>query len=311
MRNFFAKQLVSLAEQDESILLLYGDIGNKLFDEFKARFPKRFFNCGVAEANMVGVAAGLAKSGFKPWVYTINSFLYLKALEQIKLDVCYQGLPVTLVGTGGGLAYSELGTTHHSLEDIGVLSQIPKISVFSPGTTTLLAETMNHISKSGIPAYIRIGKKESFDPDYKNILSGRNFLNIHSIGVYSKITSSVILSTGTIVEAVDEALETINSEHNSITHFHLSQVAPLSLEFLKGESSLIKNVIVVEEHFPGGGLYPQLCVAKEVLGLPFKIHRIGPPHEFFVGLGDLSEAREEIRMSAHSIAQKILEILRA
>jgi transketolase len=104
MRNRFAEELTKIAIENDDIVLLYGDIGNRLFDNFKKSLPNRSFNCGVAEPNMVGVAAGLAKTGFTPFVYTINTFLYLRAFEQIKLDVCYPRVPVIMVGTGSGLS---------------------------------------------------------------------------------------------------------------------------------------------------------------------------------------------------------------
>jgi len=301
VRNFFAKHLESLAEQDDRVLLLYGDIGNKLFDGFKEKFPDRFFNCGVAEANMVGVAAGLAKSGFKPWVYTINSFLYLKALEQIKLDVCYQGLPVTLVGTGGGLGYSELGTTHHSLEDFGVLSQIPQLTTYAPGTTSILTKTMNHVLKKAAPAYIRLGKKESYDPQLECIedLSGNLEVNIFPESVTSP--KIAILSTGTIIDSAQEAVEKLCESRILTVHFHVSQVSPLSENLLKKLLVKYSDVFVVEDHYPNGGLYPQLCVLKSSQELSFKLHRIGPPFEFFAGLGELKEARESLSIDPDAI----------
>ena len=113
MRNKFAKDLVKLAMRNKKIVLLSGDIGNKLFDDFKKKFPDRFYNCGVAENNMVGVAAGLAVTGFIPFIYTITPFLISRSFEQIRLDICYPNLNVFIVGVGGGLSYSRLGPTQH------------------------------------------------------------------------------------------------------------------------------------------------------------------------------------------------------
>lgn len=159
MRNAFASAIHHLAREHKDVFLLYGDIGNKLFDGYKEEFPQRAINSGVAEANMVSVAAGLAKEGFKPFAYTINSFLYLKALEQIKLDVCYTDLPVTLVGTGAALNYSALGTTHHSLEDVGVLRNLSNLQIFSPSDPGELSRLIGYIYANSGPSYIRLGKK--------------------------------------------------------------------------------------------------------------------------------------------------------
>ena len=127
MRNKFAEYITELASRDERIVVLSGDIGNRLFDKFKNTYPDRFFNCGVAEANMVSLAAGLAIDGLRPFLYTITPFLTSRCYEQIKIDLCYHDLPVTLVGTGSGLSYAELGPTHHSLEDVAILRALPRM----------------------------------------------------------------------------------------------------------------------------------------------------------------------------------------
>ena len=132
MRNAFAHEITQLAQQDERIVLLSGDIGNRLFDEFKDKCPGRFHNCGVAEANMIGVAAGLALSGLRPVCYTIAPFITYRCMEQIRVDACYHNVPVTIVGTGAGLAYASLGATHHSCEDIGMLRLLPGLVVMAP-----------------------------------------------------------------------------------------------------------------------------------------------------------------------------------
>ena len=109
MRNAFAKKITELAGKDERLVLLSGDIGNRLFDDFKAKYPTRFYNCGVAEANMMGLAAGLALSGLRPVCYTITPFITYRCMEQIRVDVCYHHVPVIIVGTGSGLSYASLG----------------------------------------------------------------------------------------------------------------------------------------------------------------------------------------------------------
>src|SRR5258708_2932501 len=132
MRNAFAAVITELAEQDKRVVLLSGDIGNRLFDKFKSKFPDRFFNCGVAEANMTGMAAGMALCGLRPFTYTITPFATTRAMEQIRVDVCYHNVPVTIVGTGSGLSYASLGPTHHSLEDVGMLRTLANLTIICP-----------------------------------------------------------------------------------------------------------------------------------------------------------------------------------
>src|SRR5687768_8362549 len=133
MRDAFAAEITSLAEKDDRIVLLSGDIGNRLFDKFKGKFPTRFFNCGVAEANMISLASGMAMCGLRPVAYTINSFITARCYEQIRLDLCYHNVPVTIVGVGAGLGYASLGATHHSCEDIASMRILPHMTVVCPG----------------------------------------------------------------------------------------------------------------------------------------------------------------------------------
>ena len=159
MRNAFAKEITKIAKKNKKIILLSGDIGNKLFDEFKKTNVKRFINCGVAESNMTTVAAGLANIGFIPLTYTIASFNVYKTVEQIKLDICYQNKPVIIVGVGSGLGYSNLGTTHHSIEDIGVLNSLPNLNIICPADSNELVVLLRQIISSKKPTYLRLGKK--------------------------------------------------------------------------------------------------------------------------------------------------------
>ncbi|MDP7196357.1 MAG: transketolase, partial [SAR202 cluster bacterium] len=159
MRNAFAESVFKLAKKEKDLILLAGDIGNRLFDNFKLKFKNRFYNCGVAEANMTGIASGLASAGLKPITYTITPFNTLKCLEQIKLDICYPNLPVIIVGTGSGLSYSKLGSSHHSMEDISVLKSLPNIQIICPGDKIEVPLALEHAYKSNKPTYIRLGKK--------------------------------------------------------------------------------------------------------------------------------------------------------
>ena len=160
MRDAFAQELTLAAGEDPRVVMLSGDIGNRLFDKYKAAHPGRFFNCGVAEANMVTLAAGLAREGLRPIVYTITPFVTMRVMEQIRLDLCYHELPVIVVGVGAGLSYSALGPTHHSMEDIACLRALPKMTVVCPGDPVegrLALRAALKIEKG--PVYLRMGKK--------------------------------------------------------------------------------------------------------------------------------------------------------
>lgn len=160
MRDAFSRALVVAARQDERVILLTGDHGYALFDEFRRVFPGQYLNAGVAEQNMVGMAAGLAKGGFRPIVYGLAAFVPVRVLEQIKLDVCYENLPVTFVGDGAGVVYSALGTSHQCTEDIAALRALPNMSILSPADAHEMTACMELARDHSGPVYLRMGKSD-------------------------------------------------------------------------------------------------------------------------------------------------------
>ena len=159
MRNAFARAVTRLAADRPELVLLAGDIGNRLFDEYKEKYPERFYNCGVAEAGMTGVAGGLASTGLHPITYTITPFNTVRCLEQIRLDICYPNFPAIVVGTGAGLSYSGLGATHHSMEDIGLMRMLTNMHVVCPGDPLEVELALEAAIALKRPVYLRLGKK--------------------------------------------------------------------------------------------------------------------------------------------------------
>jgi len=310
MRNRFAEELIKIAVDNDDIVLLYGDIGNRLFDLFKKSLPNRSFNCGVAEQNMVGVAAGLAKTGFTPFVYTINTFLYLRAFEQIKLDVCYPQVPVIMVGTGSGLSYSELGTTHHSLEDLGVLRQFPNLHIFAPSCPDELAEVLRFAYASKAPAYIRIGKKgEGGLAKLESVIENPNYFGpfFSSRSTKSEI---VMISCGTISENVSNSCKILRTYGIKVDHITHPQISPLNIEALSRIVRKYRNVITIEEHNSVGALsaiYSDLIAKLE--SRP-KFTSISTPLSFHVGLGDLEEARKHLGLDPNSLANQVKALVK-
>ncbi len=160
MRNAFSRALVNAATRDERVVLLTGDHGYALFDEFRQTCPRQYINAGVAEQNMVGVAAGLAKGGLRPIVYGLSAFVPVRVLEQIKLDICYQQLPVVLIGDGAGVVYSSLGTSHQSTEDVAALRALPHLGLLSPADAHEMAACMDLALSATGPVYLRMGKSD-------------------------------------------------------------------------------------------------------------------------------------------------------
>ena len=160
MRAAFSDALVRLAKADPNVLLLTGDHGYALFDEFRKQCPAQYINAGIAEQNMVGMAAGLARTGFRPIVYGLSAFVPVRVLEQIKLDVAHDGLPVIFIGDGAGFVYSHLGTSHQSTEDIACTRAVPQLSVYSPADRFEISMCMEMAYRSASPVYLRMGKSD-------------------------------------------------------------------------------------------------------------------------------------------------------
>src|SRR3990167_5486392 len=156
MRKGFVKALIELAQKDKDVLLITGDLGFNAFEPFIEKFPDQYINCGVAEQHMVGLAAGLALSGKKPYVYSIVPFLAFRALEQIRADVCYQNVNVKIVGVGGGFSYGSLGCTHVVMEDLAVMRTLPNMTVFSPSDSLETEALVHKIHETQSPTYLRL-----------------------------------------------------------------------------------------------------------------------------------------------------------
>jgi transketolase len=303
MRNAFAAEIISLAGEDERLVLLSGDIGNKLFDGYKEKFPERFFNCGVAEANMMGMAAGLALSGMRPITYTITPFTTTRCLEQIRIDVCYHNVPVTIVGVGGGLSYASLGATHHSCEDIALLRMLPNMTVICPGDAMEVRAALRAALRQDGPVYIRLGKKgepvvHQQPPDF---VIGKGIVMRSGIDV-------CLLSTGNMLPIVIDAADKLESQGVSTQVVSFHTVKPLDESLLREAFRRFSVVVTVEEHSRLGGLGGSVAEwLTDQSGPQAVLCRIGTEDKFLHEAGNQSYARERFGLTAESISNLTLE----
>lgn len=158
MRKAFFEELVNAAEINEKIVLIVGDLGFGAIEMFADRFPDRFFNAGVAEQNMIGLASGLASEGFHVFVYSIGNFSTFRCAEQIRNDVDYHNLPVTVVAVGGGLAYGNLGYSHHAIQDYALIRTMPNMLIAAPGDPMEVRACARYLLNNPQPSYLRLGK---------------------------------------------------------------------------------------------------------------------------------------------------------
>lgn len=308
MRNAFAEELTRLGGEDPRVVMLSGDIGNRLFDGFKEAHPARFYNCGVAEQNMIGVATGLAMNGFRPVAYTITPFVTTRCLEQIRTDAAYHEAPVTVVSVGAGLAYAGLGPTHHACEDIAFLRAIPNMVVVAPGDAWEVRAALRAIMRQDRPVYMRMGKKN--EPKiHSDVPAG------FEIGKAIPLTEGrdvCILSTGNILPEAMEAGTLLNKRGISTQVVSFHTVKPLDDAFLADAFSRFERVVTVEEHSIVGGFGSAVAEWAVDSGADArKLLRIGTPDKFFKRSGEQEFARERLGLLGHQIADRVAVSLKS
>ena len=301
MRNAFADEITKLGKADPRVVLLSGDIGNKLFDGFKAQAPARFFNCGVAEANMMGVAAGMALCGLRPVVYTITPFTTTRCFEQIRVDVCYHKAPVIIVGTGSGLSYADLGPTHHSCEDLAILRTLPGMTVIAPADSTELRMALREALKLDGPVYMRIGKKGE-----PAIHHGTPELRIGRAITIRNGTDACLISTGVMAPVVMVAAKILKERGISTRVESFHTVKPLDEATLAEVFSRFPVVAVVEEHGKIGGLaggISEWLAAQSPQRA--RLLSFGTDDTFMHEVGSQEYARRKFGLTAENIAGQV------
>ncbi|MCF0054443.1 transketolase family protein [Dyadobacter sp. CY356] len=253
MRKEFAATMEQLATEDDSIVFITGDLGYAALEGLQGKLGKRFINAGVAEQNMVGVAAGFAHKGYKVFCYSIAPFIVYRCLEQFRNDVCFHNLPVFLVGNGGGYGYGIMGSSHHTLEDIACLSGLQNANIWVPAFADEVDPVIRQMVSESRPAYLRLGFGKNAP---ENSYSSGSFKVIHK-GDSPEIT---IFALGPIANNVISALAQSNelaAKVNVISALHFP------LELTNEIVELIEKapaILVAEEHVSTGGLAQQLSV---------------------------------------------------
>ena len=306
MRNSFAKKITELSSVNNKIALLAGDIGNRLFDDFKRQNPNKFFNCGVAEQNMIGVSAGLAQQGFLPFVYTIAPLCTSRCFEQIRVDVCYHNVPVTIVAVGAGLSYANLGPTHHSFEDIAILRTLPNIRILCPADSDEVDACLELAVADPKPTYIRLGKKG--EPRVHERLIDRDEL-VSRISL-KKGEKICLVSTGTLLKEAVDCSKILRQFGHNASIYSIPQVKPFPLKFVEEIFREYQTIAVFEEHSIIGGF--SAAMAEWVIdnhANTSKLLRFGINDEFYTKSGSQSYARHALGLHSKAFASRILNVI--
>jgi transketolase len=302
MRAAFSETLVRLAKADPAVLLLTGDHGYALFDDFRKACPAQYINAGVAEQNMVGMAAGLARSDFRPFVYGLSAFIPVRVVEQIKLDVAHDKLPVIFIGDGAGFVYSHLGTSHQSTEDIAVTRAIPHLSVYSPADSFEMTGCMELAYQSKAPVYLRMGRADraAVHTAPPQMQPGR--LLETRPGKSSKIA---FIATGSLLRT---AMDIAQESFPDACVYSAPFIKPIDSQQIAGICRRSQTVVVFEEHSVLGGLGSVVAeIASEFA--PVRILRIGVQDRFSNHCGSYEYLLKEHGLDRQAIEQRLHKFL--
>lgn len=296
MRTAFSNALIEAATNDKRVILLTGDHGYALFDEFRKRCPNQYINAGIAEQNMVGVAAGLAKAGLRPIVYGLSAFVPVRVLEQIKIDVCYEQLPVIFTGDGAGLVYSTLGTSHQSFEDIACLRAVPYIDIMSPCDAYELTVGMRMALAQEGPVYFRMGKA-----DVGPVHEAPPQLRRGRLVQIRKGDHSVnLIATGSMVKTACALGDEIGA-----SVWSAPWIKPLDATQLTEMAASASAFVTLEEHSEVGGLGGAVLEAICELA-PLPVLRIGIGERFSETCGSHAHAMREHGLDLANVRERVL-----
>lgn len=306
MRDAFVKKLTEKAADNPDIMLLVGDLGFGVVADFGETYPRQFLNCGVAEQSMVGIAAGMAAAGRRPFVYSIANFPTLRPLEQIRNDVCYHGLGVTIVSVGAGLAYGSLGYTHHAVEDISILRSLPGMRVYSPADAMECRAAVDEILATPGPAYLRLGKNK------EPLMHGAppDLSKGEPIVVREGTDVTVLVAGPIIVQALEVAEQLSGPGGISVRVVSCPVIKPLNARAIRTAAEGTVGIVTLEEHTVMGGFGSAVLEGFAVEGWRTPILPLGLEDAATHIIGGQEWLRERAGLSTDSVRDRVARFTR-
>ncbi len=305
MRDAFIDELTQLARQDSRIILIVGDLGYGVVDRFATEMPEQFINAGVAEQNMMGMAAGLASRGYQVFVYSIANFPTMRCLEQIRNDVCYHGFNVNIVSVGAGTAYGTLGYTHHAIEDIAVMRALPGLRILSPADPIEARMAARVATETDGPNYIRLGKNG------EPVLHGVGSKALTTLEFPIQLREghdAVILATGAIAGEAMIAADLLVENGYEVRVMSCPTIKPMNLDWLT-KIGCSGPVVTLEDHSRTGGFGSAVLEYCNDAKLDTYVVRLGIDPEQIKAIGDSSYLRKLHGIDAQAIRKVILSLL--
>lgn len=306
MRNTFIKTLIQLAKNDDRIFLITPDLGFSVLEEFQENFPERFLNVGIAEANAISIAAGLALSGKIVYVYSIIPFVTMRPFEQIRVDLAYMNTNVRLIGVGAGITYGPAGATHHAIEDIAIMRALPNMTVLAPSdpyeVESLVYESIEHQG----PIYFRLPKKGEPIISNKNNKIAIGKANVIKAIENSKISILFTSNASDLALDVEKLLAKDNIDVDLISMY---SIKPFDYNKLEEILSLKKYIFTIEEHSIIGGLGSVVSeyIAESKYNPTFK--RFGLPDKYSHYVGSQHYIRDKFGLTKEKIFKNIMDLL--
>ena len=306
MRKACLNAVYELAKKNERIVFIGSDLGFGVLEEFKRDMPDRFFMEGISEANVIGMATGLAMEGKIVYVNTIAPFLTRRCFEHILIDLCHHNVNVRFIGNGGGLVYAPLGPTHLAFEDIAAMRCIPNMTIVAPSD----AEEMNRFMPLTVdykgPVYIRLAK--GYDPIVSSDTHG---FEIGKAIPVKKGQDALVVTTGITLKLAMEASDILAREGIDISILHMHTVKPLDREALLSMASTVRAVVSIEEHSILGGLGGAVAeiLAESDLNTPLRFRRIGLPDVFPDDYGSQASLMEKYAITTENLITTIKQLL--
>lgn len=304
MRNSYKNVIYQLMQENPQIITIFVDSGTDEFDLIRQDMPNRIIECGIAEANAIGVAAGIASCGLIPIVYGMGAFLAYRAFEFIRNDVCVQNRNVKIVGSGGGIGYNNLGPTHHTTEDIAVMTALPNMCVVSPSTPLEVGPVMKQALDYYGPVYIRFGKAYE-----EEVFTETPSFEIGKASILREGTDISIFVTGSMIADVVKSAEILSQENLSVQIINMASLKPIDKSSIIQAAKKTKRILVVEEHNSFGGLRSLIADVLAESGMSVSFQSIGFQDEYCFEYGWRQEIRKKYGISADGIINKVRKMM--
>jgi len=299
MRDSFISSISDILKKNKNVMMLNGDAGYKIFKPISSKFKSQYINCGIAEANMITVAVGLAKSGYIPFTYAIGAHLAYRAFEQIRNDVCLNKANVKIISGGTGLHYADHGPTHHSTEDISILNCIPNLTIFSPSCSFEVSKMTKEAIKIKGPVYMRIGRGGS--------TKSEKVFNLKRNTLIKEGTDGVIICTGPTVTIGNNISKILQEKYKlSLAVLNIHTIKPIEKKTIIKISKKVKNIFVIEEHQMIGGLRDIVSNILNSNGVRLKkFQAFGIDDQFCSYNGSYDGIKKKYQLTEKHISKKI------